>query len=198
MWWRLITCIHPFSNLCKLVGSHYESRVYSSCTSLLLQRWKAHDQVMRCFLLTQRLLASRNRIEVKRKQPVECSMEGSTLIENVVLVSFAGENLTWNYEEPYFYLLFCGLSCAENSTRPNLVSSLVHELVCLASSVSSSAGDTAKYVKCEIAKCLGEIGAFDLSTVALGDKRNRQGMTAWVLYGACLTHLLVCWSVPIN
>ena len=37
----------------------------------------AHGQVVRCFVLLQRLLMHRGRIKVKRKKPVECSTEGS-------------------------------------------------------------------------------------------------------------------------
>ena len=35
MWWRLITCKHPFSILCKLDGSHYESRL---CLVIMISR----------------------------------------------------------------------------------------------------------------------------------------------------------------
>lgn len=72
--------------------------------------------------------------------------------------------------------LFVFTQTADDSTRPNHVRRLVHELVCLAESLSPIGGETTKYVKCEIANCLGEIGAVDLSTVALGDKRRKEGM----------------------
>lgn len=54
------------------------------------------------------------------------------------------------------------------------VADLVHELIKLGSLLTSCEGDQAKVVQCEVANCLGEIGAADLATVSLG-RGNKQG-----------------------
>jgi hypothetical protein len=58
-------------------------------------------------------------------------------------------------------------------TSGNPVPDLVHELLDLSSTLSSVVTSTALDVKVEIANCLGEIGAVDLSTVALTGRRKR-------------------------
>jgi len=54
----------------------------------------------------------------------------------------------------------------------SIVADLVYDLVKLASLLSNFGDDRARAVQQEVANCLGEIGAVDLSTVSLGSKRR--------------------------
>lgn len=63
---------------------------------------------------------------------------------------------------------------AQSKATNSPVADLVHELIKLGSVLISCEGDQAKVVQCEVANCLGEIGAADLATVSLGS-RNKQG-----------------------
>ena len=63
---------------------------------------------------------------------------------------------------------------AQSKSTCSPVADLVHELIKLGSALISHEGDQAKVVQCEVANCLGEIGAVDLSTVSLGC-RNKPG-----------------------
>ena len=53
-----------------------------------------------------------------------------------------------------------------------IVADLVYDLVNLASLLANFGDDRARAVQHEVANCLGEIGAVDLSTVSLGSKRR--------------------------
>lgn len=53
-----------------------------------------------------------------------------------------------------------------------IVADLVHDLVKLASLLTNVGDDRARVVESEVANCLGEIGAVDLSTVSLGSKKR--------------------------
>ena len=59
---------------------------------------------------------------------------------------------------------------AGESRRPgcSLAADLVHELIRLGSVLTGCPSNESKVVLCEVANCLGDIGAVDLSTVALG------------------------------
>lgn len=48
----------------------------------------------------------------------------------------------------------------------------MHDLVKLASLLTNFGDDRARAVQHEVANCLGEIGAVDLSTVSLGSKKR--------------------------
>ena len=55
---------------------------------------------------------------------------------------------------------------------PSTVADLVYDLVKLASLLTNFGDDRARAVQHEVANCLGEIGAVDLSTVSLGSKKR--------------------------
>jgi len=61
-----------------------------------------------------------------------------------------------------------GAEVTESKSTSSPVADLVHDLIKLGSMLTSCEGDQAKVVLCEVANCLGEIGAVDLSTVSLG------------------------------
>lgn len=49
---------------------------------------------------------------------------------------------------------------------------LVHDLIELASLLTPFGDSQARAVHCEVANCLGEIGAVDLSAISLGSRRT--------------------------
>ena len=67
------------------------------------------------------------------------------------------------------------IKVTESKSTSCPVADLVHDLIKLGSVLTSCEGDQAKVVLCEVANCLGEIGAVDLSTVSLGC-RNKPGI----------------------
>lgn len=74
-----------------------------------------------------------------------------------------------------FFLCTTLIKVTESKSTSGPVADLVHDLIKLGSVLTSCEGDQAKVVLCEVANCLGEIGAVDLSTVSLGC-RNKPGI----------------------
>ncbi|KAJ7363432.1 hypothetical protein OS493_009586 [Desmophyllum pertusum] len=61
---------------------------------------------------------------------------------------------------------------AHSKSTCSPVAELVHQLIKLGSVLTSCEEEQAKIVQCEVANCLGDIGAVDLSTVSLGCKNK--------------------------
>ena len=74
-----------------------------------------------------------------------------------------------------FFLLFYYSLVASSKPPSSTVADLVHGLIKLGSDLKSCQEDQAKAVQCEVATCLGEIGAVDLSTVSLRCKDAETG-----------------------
>lgn len=76
-----------------------------------------------------------------------------------------------------FYFCCCFYYSLVASSKPSssTVADLVHGLIKLGSVLKSCEEDQAKAVQCEVATCLGEIGAVDLSTVSLRCKDAETG-----------------------
>ena len=71
---------------------------------------------------------------------------------------------------------------AVSSFKPSssTVADVVHDLIKLGSMLTSREDVQVKAVQCEVANCLGEIGAVDLSTVSLGCKSKGKSLRARV------------------
>ena len=74
-----------------------------------------------------------------------------------------------------FFLLFYYSLVASSKPPSSTVADLVHGLIKLGSDLKSCQEDQAKAVQYEVATCLGEIGAVDLSTVSLRRKDAETG-----------------------
>ena len=74
-----------------------------------------------------------------------------------------------------FFLLFYYSLVASSKPPSSTVADLVHGLIKLGSDLKSCQEDQAKAVQYEVATCLGEIGAVDLSTVSLRCKDAETG-----------------------
>ena len=64
--------------------------------------------------------------------------------------------------------MLCPDACGESTATP--AADLVRGLISLGSTLTTCNEDQAKVVLCEVANCLGDIGAVELSTVSLGSK----------------------------
>ena len=69
-----------------------------------------------------------------------------------------------------FFIDVIAVACSKPSS--STAADVVHDLIKLGSMLTSHEDDQAKTVQCEVANCLGEIGAVDLSTVSLGCKNK--------------------------
>lgn len=77
------------------------------------------------------------------------------------------KNILFRMSSTISYLL-CPDDCGESTASP--VADLVRGLISLGSALTTCDEDQAKVVLCEVANCLGDIGAVELSTVLLGSK----------------------------
>ena len=86
-------------------------------------------------------------------------------------------NKTQNRRFLCFYFSCCFYYSLVASSKPSssTVADLVHGLIKLSSVLKSCEEDQVKAVQCEVATCLGEIGAVDLSTVSLRCKDAETG-----------------------
>lgn len=87
------------------------------------------------------------------------------------------KNKTQNRRFLCFYFSCCFYYSLVASSKPSssTVADLVHGLIKLSSVLKSCEEDQVKAVQCEVATCLGEIGAVDLSTVSLRCKDAETG-----------------------
>ncbi|XP_066028150.1 serine-protein kinase ATM isoform X2 [Pocillopora verrucosa] len=67
-------------------------------------------------------------------------------------------------------------ACGESTASP--VADLVRGLISLGSALTTCDEDQAKVVLCEVANCLGDIGAVELSTVSLGSKTRTDSFSS--------------------
>ena len=77
------------------------------------------------------------------------------------------KNIIFRMSSTINYFL-CPDACGESTASP--VADLVRGLISLGSALTTCDEDQAKVVLCEVANCLGDIGAVELSTVSLGSK----------------------------